>query len=182
MRAYLVAAAALLALACGATAPAGTDPSVRLAPTIMPCCMPRPRPPAPGLGDLAGPISEVIFQHTDVFGGKPWYDPDGRFVLHVAFVGDEATARDLLAPVIPVDLPVEWHQVKYSEDQMERAVREIGAQQAQLAAINSFSIDSRMNLVVVSFADTDRPELRQLLFERYGDMVVFTVEPRSQPL
>ena len=182
MRAYWIVAAALLAAACGAVGPSATDMSVDLAPTIMPCCMPRPRPPAPGLGDLAGPISEAMFKRTDVFGGKPWYDPDGRFVLHVAFVGDEAAAHDLLAPVIPVDLPVEWHQVKYSEAQMERAVREIGAQQALLAAINSFSIDSRMNRVVVTFADFDRPELRQLIFERYRDLVVFTVEPRSQPL
>lgn len=44
------------------------------------------------------------------------------------------------------------------------------------------SIDSRTNVVIVAFADHDYPDLRQLRAEKYGDIVTFVVEPRSQPL
>ncbi|MDL2335726.1 MAG: hypothetical protein QFC55_06825, partial [Chloroflexota bacterium] len=152
------------------------------APTVMPCCQPQPVSPAAGLPALVhgSGITERIFEFPDEFGGKPWYDPDGKFLLHIPYVGDLASAQGRLESVIPAELPVEWEAVKYSETQLEAVVRDMP--NAWLNAIVSFSIDSRMNWVVIAFADADQPEMRQQIFEAYGDRVVFTVEPRTLPL
>jgi hypothetical protein len=53
---------------------------------------------------------------------------------------------------------------------------------AWLKVIVSFANDSRMNWVLAAFADADQPDIRQQIFEAYGDRVVFTVEPRALPI
>lgn len=103
----------------------GCDASVQpIDPTPSPT--PAPLPANPGLFGLADQISEAMFQHLEQFGGKPWYDREGKFLLHVAYVGDEAAARARLAPVTPPNLPVEFHRVKYSYSQLDAVRGEIG--------------------------------------------------------
>ncbi len=181
MKLMLAAAVATLAAACGAGGPTYQGPAVA-APTVMPCCQPRPVSPPAGLPELldSSGIGQRIFEYPDQFGGKPWYDPDGRFLVHVPYVGDLGSAQARLDGLIPANLPVEWDSVRYSETQLEAVVRDMP--NAWLTAIVSFSIESRLNWVVIAFADADQPDIRQQIFEAYGDRVVFTVEPRALPI
>jgi len=182
MKWMLAAAIALLAAGCGAVGGQTFQSPAIPAPTVMPCCRPKPVSPPAGLPEVlhSSGIGERLFEFPDQFGGKPWYDPDGRFLVHIPYVGDLTSAQARLDGLIPANLPVEWDAVKYSETQLEAVVRDMP--DAWRNAIGSFSIDSRMNWVVIAFADADQPAIRQQIFEAYGDRVVFTVEPRPLPI
>lgn len=139
---------------------------------------PTPETGRPSFRELATPALSAIDGAPDVFGGAYVDESTG---LHVLYVGDVSEARARLERLLPVDLPVTFRRVAWSQarlSEIKAAIIELW-QKIGMDRISEVSVNLLTNRVVVGLPASD-PAFEAQLRTSNGTAVAFEITPPDE--